>query len=73
MPEESIRGMVLAQAMNDLRACRLLESLRGREFTLALINEGLDEPIRFAHHPHSAAWLLDRRRAVDEAIAAALA
>lgn len=73
LPEESMRGMVLAQAMNDLRACRLLESLRGREFTLALINEGLDESIRFAHHPHSAAWLLDRRRALDEAIAAALA
>lgn len=67
-PEESIRMMVMEEALNDLRACRLLESLVGRERVLALLNEGLDEPLAFARYPHSAAWLLGRRAAVDAAI-----
>ena len=60
--------MVMEEALNDLRACRLLESLVGRERVLALLNEGLDEPLAFARYPHSAAWLLGRRAAVDAAI-----
>ncbi|MBR5230831.1 MAG: DUF4091 domain-containing protein [Clostridia bacterium] len=39
MPEESVRLMVLHQAMQDLRALRWLESLIGREKTLNILQE----------------------------------
>lgn len=71
-PEESIRGMVMEEALNDLRACRLLESLIGRERTLGIVNAGLAKPLTFADYPHSAEWLLGRRDAINQTIAAAL-
>lgn len=71
-PEESIRMMVMEEALNDLRACRLLESLIGREAVLALLGEGVDAPLTFERYPRDAAWLLGRRAAIDAAIAAAV-
>ncbi len=41
-PVESIRLEVLQEAMQDLRALQLLESLVGRERVLELIEEGLE-------------------------------
>ncbi|OIN64665.1 DUF4091 domain-containing protein [Bifidobacterium longum] len=72
-PEESIRIMVVEEALNDLRACRLLESLIGRERTLAIVSEGLGTPLTFADYPQSADWLLGRRDAINQAIAQAIA
>ncbi|PLS25345.1 DUF4091 domain-containing protein [Bifidobacterium imperatoris] len=72
VPEESIRMMVMEEALNDLRACRLLESLIGREEVLSLIHEGLDSPLTFERYPHNADWLLGRRAAIDQAIERAL-
>ena len=70
-PEESIRMMVTAEAMNDLRALQLLERLRGREFVLALIEDGLTTPLTFDRYPTDAAWLLRLRERVNREIAAA--
>lgn len=67
-PEESIRIMVLEEALNDLRACRLLESLTSRDQVLSILTDGLAEPLTFARYPHSAAWLLGRRDAINQAI-----
>ena len=71
-PEESIRMMVAAHAMQDLRALRWLEQLAGRDRALALIEEGLDAPLTLTRYPKDAAYLLNLRRRVNEAILAAL-
>ena len=68
MPEESIRGMVLEEALNDLRACRMLESLTSRDYVLHLLNDGLERPLQFANWPHDAQWLRDRRHVINQAI-----
>lgn len=70
-PLESIRMMVLAHAMADLRALRLLESLRGRVYVLSLIEEGLTEPLTFSRYPADTAYLLRLRARVNREIAAA--
>lgn len=73
IPEDSIRIMVLAEAFSDLRACRLLESLKGKEFVLSLISpEGDPEGFTFTDYPRSAQWLLETRRKINAAIAAAV-
>ncbi|MWV46066.1 DUF4091 domain-containing protein [Paenibacillus sp. HJL G12] len=60
-PIESIRMEVLREALQDLRAMRLLEELIGREAVLAALDEGLDEPITFSVYPKNADWLLSKR------------
>ncbi len=69
LPEESIRMMVTAQAMYDLRALRLLETLTSREHVLALIDEGLETPVTFSVYPQSAAYVLRLRARVNREIA----
>ena len=73
VPEESIRMMVTDEAMNDLRAFQLLESLRGRDFVLALIEEGLEQPISFDRYPTGDAYLLRLRERVNREIVRATA
>ena len=72
-PEESIRMMITAQALYDLRALRLLESLTSRTHVLALIDEGLQTPVTFSVYPGSAAYLLNLRARVNREIAEAYA
>ncbi len=67
-PEESIRMAVTAQAMQDIRALQLLESLTDRETVLRLMEENLDKPITFVDYPRSADYLLTLRENVNEAI-----
>ena len=67
VPEESIRLMVTAEALQDLRALTWLEQLRGREFVEQLI--GAD--ITFDRYPKGADYVLSLRRRVNEAIVAA--
>ena len=52
---------------------RLLESLAGREFVLALIDEGLEQGITFEDYPRSAEYLLGLRERVNREIAQATA
>lgn len=71
-PVESLRMMVTAQALYDLRAFRLLESLRGRDFVMNLI-EGEVGEITFTDYPRDAAYLPALREKVNSEIAQALA
>ena len=68
-PEESLRMMVMAEALNDMRALQWLEQLKGREFVLGLIGGG----ITFSDYPRDMQWLMDLRRRVNAAICEALA
>ena len=72
-PEESIRMTVTFHALQDRRALRWLEALRGREEALALIDEGLREPVSFTRFPRDAMYLLSLRHRVNRAIVAAQA
>ncbi|WP_248925672.1 DUF4091 domain-containing protein [Paenibacillus hamazuiensis] len=67
-PIESIRMEVFYEALQDLRALRLLESLIGREETLRLVEEGLAEPLTFDQFPQDAEWLLGLRERVNRRI-----
>lgn len=67
-PVDSLHYEVFREGIQDLRALRLLESLSSREKTLALIHEGLDYRITINRYPHDAAWLLELRQRVNNAI-----
>ncbi len=69
-PEVSLRLMAMRDAFQDYRALTLCEQLYGRDFTVALINEGLDYDLTFDNYPKDAAYLLELRRKVNAAIAA---
>ena len=64
-PVESIRIMVLEQALRDLRAFRLLESLAGRAHVMGLIEENLDGGVTFTDYPKSDAYLITLRNRVN--------
>ena len=66
-PVECMRLMIVDQALQDLRAMQLLESLSDRETVLKLIDEGI-EPIRFASYPHDDAWVLGLRNRINQEI-----
>lgn len=67
-PIESIRLEVMYDALQDLRALERLEGLIGREKTLSLLEEDLDEPLTFSRYPRSENWLLDKRARINRAI-----
>ena len=71
-PWKSIRLLVFAEALNDLRAFRLLESLTSREYVLELMEGGLSKEITFFEYPHEADYLLDLRTRVNQEIKARL-
>lgn len=71
-PIESIRLKVVREALQDLRALRLLEALAGREETMRLLEEGLATPLTFREYPREARWLLGRRERINREIAAAV-
>ena len=47
--------------MDDVRALQLAESVLGREATVALVQEGLSEPLTFFRYPREGEYLLDLR------------
>lgn len=65
-PEESIRIMVLDEAMNDLRAFQLLASKVGKERVLEIIENGINEPITFYKYPTSKNWLICLRNTINK-------
>ena len=67
-PWPSLRQVVFHEALQDLRALQLCQKLYGREYTMALLEEGV-EPITFKSYPRSADYLLDLRRKINSAIA----
>lgn len=68
---ESIRLMTMNEAMNDLRALNLLESLRGRAFVMRLVEA--EGPVTFSQYPTSADYIFTLRQRVNDEIIKALA
>lgn len=64
----SIRLKVFYDGFQDMRALRLLESLVGREKTIEILEEGLDEPITFRNYPRCADWHMNTRERINKAI-----
>ena len=71
-PLETLRLLVFADAIQDMRAMQLCEQLCGRQTVLDLIEEGSEKPLTFSEYPHDAAWLLALREKINAAIAKAL-
>ena len=67
-PIESIRLEVLYEALQDLRALQLLESLIGRDQVLVLLEEGLDDEITFDQYPKDLEWYLLKREQINQKI-----
>ena len=65
-PEESIRQMLMDEAMSDYCAFLALEKLAGRERVLELIDE---KKVTFDDYPQEEAYLLRLRGRVNEEIA----
>jgi len=67
-PWESLRLCVFYDALQDIRAFKLLESLIGKEKTVALIEEAAGQTVTFKDYPHSAEALLKVREKVNAKI-----
>ena len=67
MPIETIRLMSMDEAMNDLRALNLLEQLKGRDFTMKLVEADV-APIEFDHYPSNPSYLTTLRHRVNAEI-----
>lgn len=71
-PLDSIRWEVFREALQDLRALSLLDSLVGRERTLEVLEGELAEKITFRSFPSDAGWMLGARDRINEEIRKAL-
>lgn len=65
-PLASIRLKAMQEAMQDLRALQLLEQKAGRQKTLAILEDGLNQPLTFNDYPRNESWLLELRNRVNE-------
>ena len=65
---ESLRSNAMREAMDDIRALQLYESLFGREATEQLILEELDRPLTFTEYPTDPDYLLHLRERIAEAV-----
>jgi len=70
-PLVSLRFKVFYDAIQDMRALQLLESLIGREKTVALLEAGTDG-ITFKSYPRDDEWHLRKREEINRAIANAI-
>ncbi len=71
MPEESIRMMLMDQAMSDLRALNYLSQLIGKEEVLKLVDTEAKQPLtfdRYPAHPADREYLLRLRSKVNRLI-----
>ncbi len=68
-PINSLRGEWIRQAFQDHRALSLLEELKGRDFAVQTLEEGIS-PISFTAYPRGDAWLTDARERINRAAAA---
>lgn len=67
-PIESLRIVVFTEALQDLRAFKLLEGYIGKAQTLKLIEDMAQMEIQFDKYPHSSEYLLSMREAVNKRI-----
>lgn len=68
VPEDSLRLMVLQQALQDLRALRWLESLIGREKTLEMLLDCAQGPLTLTEYPRGNDFFERLRERVNVAI-----
>jgi hypothetical protein len=68
-PWPSLRQAVFYDALQEVRALKLCESLYGREYTMALLEEDI-EPITFKKYPKEDQYLLNLREKLNTAIKA---
>lgn len=68
-PVQTIRLKAMRDAMQDIKALKLCESLYGREYVISLLHEGLDYNIDYKHYPHTDSYLLTLREKINRAIA----
>ena len=71
-PRTSLHMKAFTEALTDMRAMQLAESLVGREAVLAAMEEGLDAPVTFSRYPHDPAYVTTVRERVNALIASAL-
>ena len=67
-PIESIRIKVLMEALYDLRAMKLLESLTSKEFVMDIIEGTLQTPITFSDYPRCDEYIIETRNLINEEI-----
>jgi len=70
-PLASPRLAVFHEAIQDIEALKLCESLVGREKVVALIDGLAGSPVTFSDYPKSAEYLLALREAINAMIAKA--
>ncbi len=68
-PEESLRAVVFLEALQDMRALKLLEQLTSKEEVMALVESGLSTPLTFKAYPHNPSYILNVRERVNKKIA----
>lgn len=68
VPELSIRYMVLGEALQDVRACLLLEEQTSRAHVLELLEETLGAPLSFTDYPRSEAYYIQTRNRINDEI-----
>ena len=64
---ETLHLVGFTQALNDLRAMRLLESLAGREAVMEILEDEI-EPITFKEYPHCDEYILTTREKINQKI-----
>lgn len=65
---ESLRLAVFHDALQDMRALELCESLYGREYVIKLIEEDCDFEITFSEYPRKEKYILNLRERTNNAI-----
>lgn len=66
--DEAIGFVVFQEALQDLAALKLLESLRGKEYVMNIIESMADMEIEFDKYPKCADYILNLRKKVNEEI-----
>ena len=66
-PLESIRSVIFYEALQDLRALKLLENIIGYEETLKLLEKDISM-ITFRKYPRDSQWLINKREEINRAI-----
>ncbi len=67
-PLESLRLVVFAEALQDLRAMKMLEKYIGRDGVIKLIEEHAEMEITFKKYPQSADYILSLRERINREI-----
>lgn len=63
---ESIRGMVLRQALFDLRCLKLLEKIKGKEAVRLFVEELAGKDLSFKHYPENKCFFTNMRKKIVE-------